>query len=153
MTVTLILLALVLVGCRVLIPRLGDSAAGGHVESDGLQRLSDCPDTPNCQGSQSSRPEQQLAPLSITGTADGAINRIADTLVPHSSVAVVTQDEQYLHLTYTTKLMGYVDDVEFLLDEPGNAVHVRSASRLGLSDLGANAKRIAQIRAVLKDIL
>jgi uncharacterized protein (DUF1499 family) len=46
-----------------------------------------------------------------------------------------------------TKLMGYVDDVEFLLD--GKQVHVRSASRLGYSDWGVNRKRIEAIRALI----
>jgi uncharacterized protein (DUF1499 family) len=42
--------------------------------------------------------------------------------------------------------MGYVDDVEFSLDPAASVIHVRSASRLGESDLGANRKRIEAIR-------
>jgi uncharacterized protein (DUF1499 family) len=46
--------------------------------------------------------------------------------------------------------MGYVDDVEFYLDEGANVIHVRSASRLGKSDLGVNRQRVEEIRAKLK---
>ena len=48
--------------------------------------------------------------------------------------------------------MGFVDDVEFLLDEDAKVIHVRSASRLGESDLGVNRKRIETIRAKLNDL-
>ncbi|MGH9640530.1 MAG: DUF1499 domain-containing protein, partial [Bryobacteraceae bacterium] len=42
-------------------------------------------------------------------------------------------------------LMGYVDDVEFYCD--GKAIQLRSSSRLGYSDLGANRKRVDSLRA------
>jgi uncharacterized protein (DUF1499 family) len=42
--------------------------------------------------------------------------------------------------------MGFVDDVEFYLDETSQVIHVRSASRLGQSDLGVNRQRIEAIR-------
>ncbi|NJM58446.1 MAG: DUF1499 domain-containing protein, partial [Synechococcales cyanobacterium RU_4_20] len=43
--------------------------------------------------------------------------------------------------------MGYVDDVEFYADDATQTLHVRSASRLGKSDLGLNRKRLDAIRA------
>ena len=45
--------------------------------------------------------------------------------------------------------MRYVDDVEFYWTE-GGKVHLRSASRLGHSDLGVNRERIETIRKNLK---
>jgi len=42
--------------------------------------------------------------------------------------------------------MGFVDDVEFLLDEKAGVIHVRSASRLGRSDFGVNRDRVETIR-------
>ena len=42
--------------------------------------------------------------------------------------------------------MGFVDDVEFALDEAASAIHLRSASRLGIRDLGVNRARIETIR-------
>jgi len=49
---------------------------------------------------------------------------------------------------FSTPLMGFVDDVEFYCD--GKAIQVRSASRLGYSDLGVNRKRIEAIRAAFR---
>jgi uncharacterized protein (DUF1499 family) len=45
--------------------------------------------------------------------------------------------------------MGFVDDVEFLAEPAAGLVHVRSASRLGHSDLGVNRKRIEDLRGLL----
>jgi uncharacterized protein (DUF1499 family) len=66
---------------------------------------------------------------------------------------VVQFDEKYLYATATTSLMQYVDDIEFLLSDDKKSIQVRSASRIGKSDFGANAKRIAALRAAATDKL
>jgi len=43
-------------------------------------------------------------------------------------------------------VFGFVDDVEFRFDRNTGCIHVRSASRLGISDLGVNRRRIEDIR-------
>ena len=55
---------------------------------------------------------------------------------------------EYLYAEFATPLMGFVDDVEFYCD--GKVIQVRSASRLGYSDLGVNRKRIEEIRAAFQ---
>jgi uncharacterized protein (DUF1499 family) len=62
---------------------------------------------------------------------------------------VVTAEPNYLYVEFTSKLMGYVDDTEFYLDEKAGVIQVRSASRLGRSDFGVNRERIESIRAQL----
>ncbi len=59
---------------------------------------------------------------------------------------VITAEADYLYAEFTTKLLGFVDDVEFLLDAPNKRIHVRSASRLGRKDFDVNRKRIESIR-------
>jgi len=59
---------------------------------------------------------------------------------------VVTRTESYLHVEFTSFLFRFVDDVEFLVDDNAKVIHVRSASRLGKSDLGVNGQRIEKIR-------
>ena len=59
-------------------------------------------------------------------------------------------DRTYLHAEFTSRFMHYVDDVEFLYDQAAGLVHVRSASRVGYSDLGVNRKRIESIRRAVK---
>jgi uncharacterized protein (DUF1499 family) len=64
-------------------------------------------------------------------------------------VKVITSDPNYLYAEFSTRLMGYVDDTEFYLDEKAGVIQVRSASRLGSSDFGVNRERIESIRAKL----
>ena len=64
-------------------------------------------------------------------------------------VKVVTAEPNYLYAEFTSKLMGFVDDTEFYLDEKAGAIQVRSASRLGWGDHGVNRQRIEYIRAKL----
>jgi uncharacterized protein (DUF1499 family) len=59
---------------------------------------------------------------------------------------VIKAESDYLYAEFTTKLLGFVDDVEFLLDAPKQRIHVRSASRLGRKDFDVNRKRIESIR-------
>ena len=74
------------------------------------------------------------------------LERIVDT---EPSAAIVEATPVYLYAEFESKALRFVDDVEFLLDEPAGLIHVRSASRLGRSDLGVNRKRIETIRAKL----
>ncbi len=64
-------------------------------------------------------------------------------------VNIVSEQDNYLYAEFTSRLMGYVDDVEFLADATQNLVHVRSASRLGHSDMGVNRNRIEAIREIV----
>jgi uncharacterized protein (DUF1499 family) len=64
-------------------------------------------------------------------------------------VKVITSDANYLYAEFTSKLMGFVDDAEFYLDERAGVIQVRSASRLGRGDHGVNRGRIEYIRAQL----
>lgn len=64
-------------------------------------------------------------------------------------VDIVTQTGEYLYAEYQTALLGFVDDVEFWFPSADGIIHIRSASRLGSSDFGANRKRIEAVRARL----
>lgn len=61
-------------------------------------------------------------------------------------VSLVADGENYLYAEFTSMVMDFVDEVEFLLDEKAGVIHVRSASRLGTSDFGVNRDRIETIR-------
>ena len=144
---TLLVLGALFVAARVVVPRLSaTSVAGGPVERDGQRRLVDCPGSPNCQGSDSSRAAQRVEPFPMHGSADETMARLVALIGSREEASIVRQEADYLHATFTSSLMGYVDDVEFLVDEGSGSVRVRSASRLGKSDLGANAKRLAALR-------
>ena len=92
-------------------------------------------------------PPHHIAPLDLEGDAAAAMKKLRAVVEGMVRTKVIESRADYLYAEFATPLMGYVDDVEFYCD--GRAIHVRSASRLGYSDLGVNRKRVEAIRAAL----
>lgn len=111
-------------------------------------QLKACPSSPNCVSSQSHDPEHGIEPIATT-TPSATLERIAALIKADDSATIMTQTEDYINAEYTSALMGFVDDVEFWVNGDANTIEVRSASRLGESDLGVNRKRIEAIRTAL----
>ena len=110
-------------------------------------RLAACPAKPNCVSSQAGDDEHRIAPLRFTGAAAAAMAKLARVVAAQPGASIVTQRDDYLYATFQTPLMGFVDDVEFVAAPARGEIDVRSASRLGYSDLGVNRKRIESVRA------
>lgn len=110
-------------------------------------KLTSCPSSPNCVSSQDSDAEHQIEPLAYTGNSKEAFDRLKSIVKSLDQVKIVEEKSDYLYAEFTSKLMGFVDDVEFYLDESAEVIQVRSASRLGQSDLGVNRQRIQTIRS------
>jgi uncharacterized protein (DUF1499 family) len=92
----------------------------------------------------------QIAPLALVGGSGPATLAKLRQLVENTPGARVLQAEgDYLRCEFTTPLMRYTDDVEFWFDPAAQVVQLRSASRLGYSDRGANRARIEALRARL----
>ena len=86
-----------------------------------------------------------VAPLEFSRDGKAAMQRLAKVVRGLPRTMIVEQKDDYLYAEFSTPLMGYVDDVEFHCN--GKVIDVRSSSRLGTSDLGANRKRVEAIRA------
>jgi uncharacterized protein (DUF1499 family) len=113
--------------------------------------LPPCPGTPNCVSSEAPDDSHRIAPLTYAGSADAALSRLARVVAAQPGATVVAQSEDYLYATFTTPLMGFVDDVEFMLDRDRSILNVRSASRVGRSDFGVNRKRVETLRRAFGD--
>lgn len=110
-------------------------------------KLAPCPASANCVSSQSSDAAHKIDPLTYEGTPQEAIGELKAILDNIENAEIITAAENYIYAEFTSKLMGFVDDVEFYFGEEPGVIQVRSASRLGESDLGVNRKRIEAIRA------
>ena len=112
-------------------------------------RLAPPKSTPNCVSSQAdpADAEHYIAPIPFKGGAAQAIAAARKAVEGMEGASVIRQDGAYLYAEYRTKLMRFVDDVEFLHDEKAGLLHVRSASRLGRRDFGVNRARVEQLRA------
>lgn len=115
-------------------------------------KLAPCPSTPNCVCSQSEDAEHKIEPLTYKSTPQVAFTQLKQAIESQPRTKIITQSPNYLYAEFTSAIMKFVDDVEFYLDEGAKVIHVRSASRLGQSDLGVNRKRIETIRAKLQEL-
>lgn len=113
-------------------------------------RLRPCPASPNCVCSQDADAEHTITPLRFTGSAPAAWERLQQIVRTLPRTRVTEANDHYLRVEFTTAILRFVDDVEFLLDAPGEVIHVRSASRVGYSDLGTNRKRVESLRAAFE---
>lgn len=111
--------------------------------------LRPCGTSPNCVCSQDARPEFAIAPLALGADRDAGWQVLVGLLErrPRTEIVSIGEDGRYLHVTCTTALLRFVDDVELLRDDGAGVVHIRSASRVGSSDFGANRKRVEALRA------
>ena len=138
-----IVLALVLAGVGGLFFLAQNSKTGAP---PGLAngRLTPCPSSPNCVSSEAGTDAAHFVePLPLESW-----DRLTDVIDQQGGRVVALQPD-YVGAVFTSKLMGFVDDVEFRKGDDG--VHVRSASRVGHSDMGVNAKRVEALRAALKE--
>lgn len=112
-------------------------------------KFAPCPTTPNCVNSQSQDAAHAIDPLRYTTTPDVAFDKLKATLQAQPRVNLLAAANDYIRAEFTIPIVGFVDDVEFYLDREAKLIQVRSASRLGESDLGVNRKRIETIRTKL----
>jgi uncharacterized protein (DUF1499 family) len=107
-------------------------------------KLAPCKRSPNCVSSQANPTdaEHYIAPLH--GTMD-AVRRAVEAF---SVEIIIENTETYLYAEFRSKLLRYVDDVEFFFD--GSVIHVRSCSRLGRRDFGVNRRRVEALRRLIE---
>jgi uncharacterized protein (DUF1499 family) len=91
----------------------------------------------------------RIAPFKITGDGSSEMAKIAATLQAMPGTVIVQQDAGYIYAQCTTRVLKFTDDIEFYLDKTAGVIQVRSASRIGRKDLGANRARVEQIRTAL----
>jgi len=107
-----------------------------------------CPDRPNCERTARAF---AVAPDSLFRTAQDALAEMGPVKLE------VSPDDQTLHAVYRVALI-FKDDVDVAVtpadDDPNAAVlHIRSASRVGYSDLGVNARRVDRFFRTVTDLL
>jgi uncharacterized protein (DUF1499 family) len=88
-----------------------------------------------------------IAPLACSGDAIAAMRKLRGVIGSMPGTAIIRSEPAYLYVEFRSRLMGFVDDVEFHCD--GTAIQLRSSSRLGIRDFGVNRKRIESIREML----
>ena len=107
-------------------PQLGVSDAGGH--------LTVCSSKPNCVSS--AGPESDTAHyIAPTSISSNPIAQIKKDAAGQPGFKLVEESENYLRLEFKSALFGFVDDIEFMYSAGDQKLHLRSASRVGHSDM------------------
>lgn len=118
---------------------------GEASEASGERRIADCPRSPNCVSSVSSSGARRIAPLTFKGSPDEAFQCLERIVRGMKRTTIVVVEKSYLHAEFRT-FVGFVDDVEFLVNSADRTVLMRSASRAGYWDLGVNRRRLEAVR-------
>ncbi len=116
------------------------------IENDMLRK---CGSKPNCVSSMDSREDHFIAPLKFSEsfeTRRSTFAKLKEIVLTIPGYSLESESENYLHFTEKTKIFGFVDDLELHLSSDLESIAVRSASRVGTSDLGVNRKRVEDIR-------
>jgi uncharacterized protein (DUF1499 family) len=109
-----------------------------------------CPSSPNCVSSLETEDDKhRVEPLTMSGDPAQSKARLRQAIFAAGDATFVRETDTYWKVEYRSRFFRFVDDVEFWFGCDTNAVHVRSASRLGYSDFGVNRKRIEKIRVLM----
>jgi uncharacterized protein (DUF1499 family) len=132
---------------RILIVLFVSVAIATEGPKEAAPLLKPCPDKPNCVISLDENSSHFMPALAYTGSLQSARKKIKDVVLGMPRTQLIKEEPHYLHFTFTSRILGFVDDVEFAFEKDAKVIHFRSASRVGYSDLGANRKRMEAISA------
>ena len=79
------------------------------------------------------------------------LDQLATLVAATPRTVVVERTDGYLHAMASSRIFGFVDDLELYADPDHGMLQARSISRLGDSDLGVNRRRLEALKAELKD--
>ena len=123
----------------------------GYGELIAKSVLAPCPATPTCVSSRAADARHRMPPLRFTGSPVEARDAIV-VAVDALGGRIVAADDEYVRAEFTSRVFGFVDDVEWVIDVVGERIDFRSASRVGYSDLGTNRRRMQKlIRRLTRD--
>ena len=129
-------------------------SATTHAETgsaDSPKKFSPCPDSPNCVSSQSIDKKRFIEPLQYTCSLADARQKLIDILENTKRVRLVKVEENYIHAEFRSLIFQFIDDVELYFPLDQALVHVKSVSRKGYYDFGANRRRVEWLRAIFKE--
>jgi uncharacterized protein (DUF1499 family) len=111
--------------------------------------LPPCPPSPNCVSSDATDAAHHVDAFALDVPAADAwdVTRRVVAALPRTGIAAETG--RYLRAECRSAVFGFVDDLELELRPDDHLIAVRSASRVGYSDLGVNRRRVERLRAAL----
>ncbi len=147
--IILIVLLLVLIGGGVFFKRLVDEAERSQkmdlaFTPPDTGKLNSCGEAPNCVSSSAAKDDSHfVAPFDCP--AESSWEKLLEKL-PSLGLEIKVRSGNYAHLVYKSDVFEFIDDIELFYDPQAKLIQIRSASRVGYSDMGANKARYEQIK-------
>ena len=118
--------------------------------ADRPDKFSPCPDSPNCVSTQSTDKARLIEPLHYAGSLADARQKLIDILENTKRVRLLKVETDYIHAEFRSIIFHFIDDVELYFPPDQSIIHVKSASRKGYFDFGANRRRVERLRAAFE---
>ena len=113
--------------------------------------LSKCSTKPNCVCSEyDDEVDHYIQPINILSSEEIFDGSKASATIEEMGGNIITETDRYIAATFISRIFGFTDDFEIRVDQNNKVLHIRSASRVGYSDGGANQKRVELFRQLLK---
>lgn len=113
-------------------------------------KLAPCPNSPNCVSTQSQDPRHQIAPIAYATSPAEAKATLLQVIRSMKGTTIITDDPTYILVEFHVRGIGFVDDVEFYLDQQAQRIDFRSSARLPYYDWQVNRNRMEEIRAAFE---
>lgn len=149
MKILLIILLTILITGLIYFIYLGFKSQNGSAPGLADSRLTPCSNKPNCICTE--YPDQKSHYTSAINYKELILDNIVEA-IQSTGGSISTNKDNYIAATYSSSLFKYVDDFELRIDTESKLIHIRSASRVGHSDMGANLKRIEKFKATLESL-
>ena len=121
-------------------------------EADRPDKFSPCPDSPNCVSTQSTDQARFIEPLMYAGSLADARQKLIDMLENTKRVRLLKVETDTIHAEFRSSIFQFIDDVEFYFPPDQAIIHVKSASRKGYYDFGANRRRVEWLRSTFESL-
>lgn len=115
--------------------------------------LRPCPNRPNCvtsDGCSNSNDNKTIAPIRFQNNPEDAWQKI-QMIIANLGGDICKTTPTYLWATYTSKIFGFVDDVELRMEPEEKVIHIRSGARVGYFDFNVNRRRVEKIRKLMAE--
>ena len=122
------------------------ACAGAPPPTGAGGELKPCPASPNCVSSRATDQEHQVDPLPLRGSAAEGLAALRQVMLAMPRSRIVAEGPGFLHAEFRSAVFRFVDDVEAVADAVAGVIHIRSAARVGHSDMGVNRRRVGEIR-------
>ena len=114
--------------------------------------LSKCPNKRNCVCSEyKNDANHYIAPIILPQNSTVDTFSLLKNVIQEMGGNVQVESCDYLAATFTSAIFKFVDDLEIRIDSTQEVIHIRSASRVGYSDMGVNRKRTELLKKLFNN--